>query len=113
MDLTTFQYWSSLLFISVVGIVVFPAMVASIGVNYGQIANNLPLPQNIVPLVKSIGATKVKLYNADPRVLKACICQHRREIHSGSGEQVLGEDEGPGQGPSLGQDQRPGLSPHD
>lgn len=49
----------------------FPAMVASIGVNYGQIANNLPLPQNVVPLVKSIGATKLKLYDADPRVLKA------------------------------------------
>ncbi|KAE8055030.1 hypothetical protein FH972_011900 [Carpinus fangiana] len=71
MDLTTFHYWSSLLFISVVGIVLFPAMVASIGVNYGQIANNLPLPQNVVPLVKSIGAAKVKLYDADPRVLKA------------------------------------------
>lgn len=55
----------------VVGIVVFPAMVASIGINYGQIANNLPLPQNVVPIVKSIGATKVKLYDADPRVLKA------------------------------------------
>jgi hypothetical protein len=51
----------------VVGIVVFPAMVASIGVNYGQIANNLPLPQNVVPLVKTIGATKVKLYRQQGR----------------------------------------------
>ena len=51
--------------------IVFPVMVASIGVNYGQIANNLPLPENVVPLVKSIGATKVKLYDADPRVLQA------------------------------------------
>ncbi|GKV04043.1 hypothetical protein SLEP1_g16257 [Rubroshorea leprosula] len=46
-------------------------MVYSIGINYGQIANNLPPPENVVPLVKSIGATKVKLYDADPRVLKA------------------------------------------
>ncbi|OIW07196.1 hypothetical protein TanjilG_10169 [Lupinus angustifolius] len=44
---------------------------SSIGINYGQIANNLPTPDDVVPLVRSIGATKVKLYDADPRVLKA------------------------------------------
>ncbi|CAN4077454.1 unnamed protein product [Withania somnifera] len=46
-------------------------MVASLGINYGQIANNLPSPENVVPLVKSIGATRIKLYDADPHVLKA------------------------------------------
>ncbi|KAK1408188.1 hypothetical protein QVD17_39823 [Tagetes erecta] len=45
--------------------------VSSIGINYGQIANNLPPPDKVVPLVKSIGADKVKLYDADPKVLKA------------------------------------------
>ncbi|XP_017973138.1 PREDICTED: glucan endo-1,3-beta-glucosidase 11 isoform X1 [Theobroma cacao] len=49
----------------------FPIMVNSIGINYGQIANNLPSPEDVVPLVKSIGATKVKLYDADPGVLSA------------------------------------------
>ncbi|KAL2902970.1 Glucan endo-1 3-beta-glucosidase 11, partial [Bienertia sinuspersici] len=34
-------------------------------------ANNLPTPDKVVPLVKSIGATKVKLYDTDPKVLKA------------------------------------------
>ncbi|KAM0070036.1 putative glucan endo-1,3-beta-D-glucosidase [Helianthus debilis subsp. tardiflorus] len=48
-----------------------PAMVASVGINYGQIANNLPSPERVVPIVKSIGATRVKLYDADPKVLKA------------------------------------------
>ncbi|KAL8535647.1 hypothetical protein ACS0TY_011322 [Phlomoides rotata] len=43
----------------------------SLGINYGQIADNLPHPESVVPLVKSIGATRVKLYDADPRVLKA------------------------------------------
>ncbi|XP_051145058.1 glucan endo-1,3-beta-glucosidase 11-like [Andrographis paniculata] len=43
----------------------------SLGINYGQIADNLPNPAAVVPLVKSIGATRVKLYDADPRVLKA------------------------------------------
>uniref|UniRef100_A0A7N0UL33 glucan endo-1,3-beta-D-glucosidase n=1 Tax=Kalanchoe fedtschenkoi TaxID=63787 RepID=A0A7N0UL33_KALFE len=48
-----------------------PAMVAAVGINYGQIASNLPAPENVVPLVRQIGATKVKLYDADPKVLKA------------------------------------------
>ncbi|KAK9059373.1 hypothetical protein SSX86_021993 [Deinandra increscens subsp. villosa] len=49
----------------------FPMMVGSVGINYGQIANNLPSPDHVVPLVKAIGATRVKLYDADPKVLKA------------------------------------------
>lgn len=48
-----------------------PTLVASLGINYGQIADNLPSPENVVPLVKSIGATRIKLYDADPHVLKA------------------------------------------
>ncbi|XP_016432978.1 glucan endo-1,3-beta-glucosidase 11 [Nicotiana tabacum] len=48
-----------------------PIMVTSLGINYGQIANNLPSPENVIPLVKSIGASRVKLYDADPKVLKA------------------------------------------
>ncbi|XP_009592800.1 glucan endo-1,3-beta-glucosidase 11-like [Nicotiana tabacum] len=57
----------------VVVILVFlsPVMGTSIGVNYGQIADNLPPPEKVVPLVKSMGATRLKLYDADPRVLKA------------------------------------------
>ncbi|KAG5255305.1 hypothetical protein OIU76_019029 [Salix suchowensis] len=69
MEHSRFYYYVSLiLFVS--GLF-FPDMVGSIGINYGQIANNLPTPDNVIPLVKSIGATKVKLYDADPRVLKA------------------------------------------
>ncbi|XP_074275046.1 glucan endo-1,3-beta-glucosidase 11-like [Silene latifolia] len=45
--------------------------VDSLGINYGQIANNLPTPDKVVGLVKGIGASKVKLYDADPKVLKA------------------------------------------
>ncbi|KAL8138911.1 hypothetical protein V2J09_004912 [Rumex salicifolius] len=47
------------------------AMVVSLGINYGQIANNLPSPEEVIPLAKSVGATKLKLYDADPVVLKA------------------------------------------
>lgn len=66
-----------LLSISVVILALLPAakfVAASnsvVGINYGQIANNLPPPEKVVPLFKSIGVNKVKLYDADPRVLKA------------------------------------------
>lgn len=43
----------------------------SIGINYGQIADNLPAPERVVGLLKSINIKKAKLYDADPRVLKA------------------------------------------
>ncbi|KAH7863002.1 hypothetical protein Vadar_012005 [Vaccinium darrowii] len=59
-----------LLLIFITGFVI-PATVNAVGINYGQIANNLPPPEHVIPLVRSIGATKLKLYDADPRVLKA------------------------------------------
>ncbi|XP_008788767.1 glucan endo-1,3-beta-glucosidase 10-like [Phoenix dactylifera] len=50
----------------------FPSSEAgSIGVNYGRVANNLPPPANVVQLLKSQGIDQVKLYDADPTVLRA------------------------------------------
>ncbi|XP_057830426.1 glucan endo-1,3-beta-glucosidase 11 isoform X1 [Cryptomeria japonica] len=43
----------------------------SIGINYGQIADNLPPPERVVGLLQSINIQKAKLYDADPRVLRA------------------------------------------
>ena len=43
----------------------------SIGVNYGQIADNLPAPGRVSTLLRSIKISKVKLYDADPHVLRA------------------------------------------
>ncbi|WOK96146.1 hypothetical protein Cni_G04853 [Canna indica] len=43
----------------------------SIGVNYGRVANNLPPPTKVVELLKSNGIGHVKLYDADPSVLRA------------------------------------------
>ncbi|CAI9093347.1 OLC1v1028828C2 [Oldenlandia corymbosa var. corymbosa] len=59
-----------LLLLSAAGLLLLQP-VESIGINYGQVANNLPSPENVVPLVKSMGATRIKLYDADPKVLKA------------------------------------------
>ncbi|XWS71465.1 hypothetical protein CRYUN_Cryun03dG0140100 [Craigia yunnanensis] len=42
-----------------------------IGINYGQIANNLPSPSRVSYLLKSLNISRVKLYDADPNVLVA------------------------------------------
>lgn len=42
-----------------------------IGINYGRVADNLPPPSRAVELIKSLGINRVKIYDADPTVLKA------------------------------------------
>jgi exo-beta-1,3-glucanase (GH17 family) len=41
------------------------------GINYGQIANNLPHPSQVSGLLQSLNVNRVKLYDADPAVLTA------------------------------------------
>ncbi|XP_010547131.1 PREDICTED: probable glucan endo-1,3-beta-glucosidase A6 [Tarenaya hassleriana] len=41
------------------------------GVNYGQLGNNLPSPTESVKLIKSLNATRVKIYDANHSILKA------------------------------------------
>ncbi|XP_052155535.1 glucan endo-1,3-beta-glucosidase 14-like isoform X2 [Oryza glaberrima] len=41
------------------------------GINYGQIANNLPHPTQVSGLLQSLSVNRVKLYDADPAVLAA------------------------------------------
>ncbi|XP_073314371.1 glucan endo-1,3-beta-glucosidase 11-like [Primulina huaijiensis] len=61
---------TSLLIISnITSNILIPASV-SVGINYGQIVGYLPHPEDEKPLLKSIGATRMKLYDADPCVLK-------------------------------------------
>ncbi|KAK2980174.1 hypothetical protein RJ640_007264 [Escallonia rubra] len=42
-----------------------------VGINYGQIANNLPSPSRVALLLRSLNISRVKLYDADPNVLGA------------------------------------------
>ncbi|CDP06911.1 unnamed protein product [Coffea canephora] len=42
-----------------------------VGINYGQIANNLPSPSRVALLLRSLNISRVKLYDADPNVLSA------------------------------------------
>ncbi|EPS74669.1 hypothetical protein M569_00087 [Genlisea aurea] len=48
-----------------------PIRSVGIGINYGQIANNLPAPSRVAALLDSLNITRVKLYDADPIVLSA------------------------------------------
>ncbi|OAY35068.1 glucan endo-1,3-beta-glucosidase 12 [Manihot esculenta] len=43
----------------------------SIGVNYGRIADNIPSAVKVVQLLKSQGLERVKVFDADPTVLRA------------------------------------------
>lgn len=43
----------------------------SFGINYGRVANDLPMPSKVVELLKSQGLTRVKLYDTDADVLAA------------------------------------------
>jgi Glycosyl hydrolases family 17 len=45
--------------------------ISPIGINYGQVADNLPPPASVLPLLHSLNVTHVKLYDTDPRVLSA------------------------------------------
>ncbi|KAL6867504.1 hypothetical protein ACP4OV_015528 [Aristida adscensionis] len=42
-----------------------------VGINYGRVGNNLPPPQSVPPLLASLGIGRVRLYDADPAVLRA------------------------------------------
>ncbi|KAJ9176627.1 hypothetical protein P3X46_011918 [Hevea brasiliensis] len=42
-----------------------------VGINWGGLGNKLPSPPQSVGLVKSLGAKRVKIYNADPDILNA------------------------------------------
>lgn len=56
------------LFFSDVG---FLGGVASFGINYGQVANNLPSPQKVLSLLSALRVTKARIYDTNPQVLTA------------------------------------------
>lgn len=43
---------------------------AALGINYGQLGSGLPPPEQAVLLVRSIGATRVKIFDANPTILR-------------------------------------------
>ncbi|CAL1403119.1 unnamed protein product [Linum trigynum] len=43
----------------------------SLGINYGQVANNLPQPDEVLDLLTSLRLTKARIYDTNPQVLTA------------------------------------------
>ncbi|XP_022848610.1 glucan endo-1,3-beta-glucosidase 11-like [Olea europaea var. sylvestris] len=56
------------LFLSGLG---FPEEVESLGINYGQVGNNLPPPHEVLNLLQSFKLTKARIYDTNPQVLTA------------------------------------------
>ncbi|XP_057421773.1 glucan endo-1,3-beta-glucosidase 14-like [Lotus japonicus] len=49
----------------------FIGRVASFGVNYGQVANNLPAPEKVLQLFHSMKITKTRIYDTNPQILNS------------------------------------------
>ncbi|GMH01482.1 hypothetical protein Nepgr_003321 [Nepenthes gracilis] len=45
--------------------------IGSLGINYGQVGNNLPPPEKVVSLIKALSLTKARIYDTNPDVLTA------------------------------------------
>ncbi|CAN1302262.1 Glucan endo-1,3-beta-glucosidase 11, partial [Linum perenne] len=43
--------------------------VTSLGINYGQLGNNLPQPETVVDLLTSLRITKARIYDTNPQIL--------------------------------------------
>ncbi|XP_062160637.1 glucan endo-1,3-beta-glucosidase 11-like [Alnus glutinosa] len=45
--------------------------VTSLGINYGQVANNLPPPDKVLKLLSALKLTKTRIYDTNPQILTA------------------------------------------
>ncbi|KAL0407499.1 UNVERIFIED_CONTAM: Glucan endo-1,3-beta-glucosidase 11 [Sesamum latifolium] len=45
--------------------------VESLGINYGQVGNNLPPPDRVLDLLRSLKLTKARIYDTNPQILTA------------------------------------------
>ncbi|KAF8055139.1 hypothetical protein N665_1301s0014 [Sinapis alba] len=45
--------------------------VTSLGINYGQVGNNLPSPDKVINLLRSLRITKTRIYDTNPQILSA------------------------------------------
>lgn len=61
----------TILYLSLLASLASAEFEAKLGVNYGELGNNLPTPTRSVELIKSLKAKRVKIYDATPSILKA------------------------------------------
>ncbi|XP_077210183.1 glucan endo-1,3-beta-glucosidase 14-like [Tasmannia lanceolata] len=60
-----------ILLLSTNGPVSVQAFIGTYGINYGRIADNIPAPESVVTLLKAAKIRNVRIYDADPSILKA------------------------------------------
>ncbi|KAG5542297.1 hypothetical protein RHGRI_021983 [Rhododendron griersonianum] len=69
--MATVRYTSAFLVIFLLHVAQLAKSDPFIGVNYGQVADNLPPPDATAKLLQSTSIEKVRLYGADPAIIKA------------------------------------------
>ncbi|KAI4343082.1 hypothetical protein MLD38_027625 [Melastoma candidum] len=64
---------NSLLYPLVLVCLGFPELpgVEPLGINYGQVGNDLPAPEKVLQLLRSLNVTKARIYDTNPQVLTA------------------------------------------
>ncbi|CAL9225920.1 unnamed protein product [Arabidopsis halleri] len=71
----TFTRFSNLIHIFLLLSLVFSGnileRVTSLGINYGQVGNNLPSPDKVINLLRSLRITKTRIYDTNPQILSA------------------------------------------
>lgn len=58
-------------FLRIYGLISGAEISSKVGVCYGQLGNNLPSPSQSVKLIQSLKAKRVKIYDANPEILKS------------------------------------------
>ncbi|CAA7042774.1 unnamed protein product [Microthlaspi erraticum] len=75
MTTTTFTRLSNLVNVFLLLSLVFSGnilqRVTSLGINYGQVGNNLPSPDKVINLLRSLRITKTRIYDTNPQILTA------------------------------------------
>ncbi|KAI8003098.1 Glucan endo-1,3-beta-D-glucosidase [Camellia lanceoleosa] len=69
--MATLHYTSAFFIIFILHVAYVAKSDPFIGVNYGQIADNLPAPESTAKLLQSTSIEKVRLYGSDPAIIKA------------------------------------------
>ncbi|KAL1222935.1 Glucan endo-1,3-beta-glucosidase 14 [Cardamine amara subsp. amara] len=71
----SFTRLSNLIHVSVLLSLVFSGnilqTVTSLGINYGQVGNNLPSPDKVINLLRSLRITKTRIYDTNPQILSS------------------------------------------
>ncbi|GER24601.1 glucan endo-1 3-beta-glucosidas [Striga asiatica] len=57
--------------LTLLGFALLPRRADSLGINYGQVADNLPTPDRVVELLRSLRLTKARIYDTNPQILSA------------------------------------------